>query len=208
MKTTPSKKTTTLLLTFSLCMPFIFKAHAQVGSLIQTTTLPVQAGLGVGIEADCDGNLYYTNYTGGDNHLYKIDKNGTLLNTVSMHDSTGAAVSIGAISWDNNRQMLWGGTQTTSGVYGIYMIEPGTGFAHHRFTATIAGGYAIDDGLAYDNTDSSIWIAPDVFHNVEHYKEDGTHLGTLTPAVSSGISGVLVGQGDMLYLGLDGQGTK
>ena len=91
----------------------------------------------------------------------------------------------------------------------VYQINPSTGVATFAFTsATISVG-TFRDGIAFDGTDDTIWISGDVSTTIEHYTSAGALLGAITPKNSLGgtlgsISGVIVGVGDLLYLGRNG----
>jgi gliding motility-associated-like protein len=176
--------------------------HAGVGDTLKRITVPVASptGIGVSIEADCDGNLYYTNYSSA--FLYKMDKNGTLLDTKPLTDAAnGMGIYLDALAWDNTRQMLWSGSNGN-----IYLIDPATGIATLKFTDN-NHWFGILDGIAYDHSDNTIWVSGDAVSWIDHYMPDGTFLGTLIPSIGgASISGVQVGLGDLLYLGTSGTG--
>ena len=180
--------------------------QAAPGDLVTSVNLPV-GGFGVSIGVDCDGNLYYTQ---GDQNLYRMDKNGTLLTTTPITDSgTGQGLTMDEMAWDNGRKVFWI-QQHNSNPVEVYKLDPATGVATHAFTsATISVG-SFRDGIAYDASDDSIWISGDVSTTIEHYRAcDGGFINQITPKDSAGgilgfISGVSVGVGDLLYLGRNG----
>ncbi len=188
-------------------------ARADVGDTLAVITVPVpsSSGTGIGIAVDCGdpANLYYTN--SDDPTLYKMTSAGVLISSTPMVDvASGAPISFGAIAWDKSRQLLWAGTDSLVSPVSVYQIDPSTGLATYQFTA-ITGGFGFTDGLAYDGTDDTIWVSDDVSTIIDHFQSDGTFLGTLTPTDAAGdplgaISGVLVGKGDLLYLGRNGLG--
>jgi Putative Ig domain len=187
-------------------------ATAQVGTTLRVITVPVTSSscCGIGIAVDCNGDLYYTNSF--DPTLYQIDAFGNLLNTTPITDSaTGGPVTVGAISWDNNRMMLWGGTDSSGSPVSAYLIDPGTGSATFQFLAVDAG-FGFTDGIAYDASDDSVWISDDVSTLISHQDATtGADLGSLAPLDSIGnpltdVSGVSRGTGNILYLGQDGLG--
>ena len=195
-----------------LALTLTFAAHggdvlAAEGDLIATVTVPVPAasGIGVSIAVDCVGNLYYTNY--GDTHLYIMDAFGTLLDTKDMVDgASGAAITVGEMSWDESRMMLWAGSDLDCGVY---LIDPATGVGTLQ---PIAGICSLIDGLAYDASDDTVWISNDAACDIFHFQcNTGAALATLTPKNAAGaplclISGVCVSAGGTLYLGQNGLG--
>ncbi|MBI4932051.1 MAG: hypothetical protein HY841_14940, partial [Bacteroidetes bacterium] len=177
----------------------------QVGTQLAQITVPVLSTscCGIGVEVDCNGNLYYTNTYSA--FLYKIDMYGTLLGTVPLTDvSSGAPISFGAISWDNNRQKFWAGTDNSGSPASVYLIDPATGMSTFQFTSPNSP-IGFIDGIAYDPSDSTVWVSDDVNMGIDHFRDNGTYLGVLYPAVGSSISGVVAGNG-VLFLGQDGNG--
>jgi hypothetical protein len=90
----------------------------------------------------------------------------------------------------------------------IYQLNPTTGVA----TFIFAGGSSIGtfrDGIAFDANDDSVWISGDVSDFIDHFTASGSFINQITPTNSGGgtlglISGVIVGVGDLLYLGRNG----
>ena len=180
------------------------------GDLVAVVPLPTTPGFGVSVAVDCDGNVYYTQQQPDDAHLYKMNKNGTLLANPVIRDSvTGAELFMDEMSWDNGRKVLWAG-QHNSNPTRVYKVNPTTGTATLAFVSQSQNIGTFLDGIAYDASDDSIWISTDISTTIEHYRAtDGVRIGILTPRNASGgtlgdISGVCVGVGDQLYLGQDG----
>jgi hypothetical protein len=177
------------------------------GDQLAVIYAPVTNWLGVSVAADCRGDLYYTNYQIAT--LYKMTATGTLISSVPIVDPSGMSVTLGEMSWDESRQMLWAASDDNP-VHGIYLLDPTTGIATFQFVGM--GGYDLTDGLAYDPTDGTIWHSTDISSDIAHFSATGTLLGTLTPLDAFGnpqgsISGVLVGTGNTLYVGHDGLGV-
>jgi hypothetical protein len=132
-----------------------------------------------------------------------------LLNAYPVLDGAGAPVFIDEMAWDDTRGMLWG-VEHGSNPEDVYLIDPTTGRATFQWqSATVSIG-SFRDGIAFDGTDGTVWISGDVSSTIEHYQDDGTLLGAITPKNAGGstlglISGVTVGVGDMLYLGQNGR---
>ncbi len=187
---------------------------AQPGTLIKNVPLPVP-GVGVSVAVDCDGNVYYTNVEvspvgGTDNKLHKMDKDGNLISSTLILDaSSGAPVFIDEMAWDQTQGLLWG-VEHNSNPIDVYTIDPATGLATFEFTAGSSISVGVyRDGIAFDGTDGTIWISGDISTTIEHYQADGTFINQITPKDSLGntlgnISGVIVGVGDLLYLGQNG----
>jgi len=122
---------------------------------------------------------------------------------------------IGAMSWDavTPGGQLWIGTAnvTTQKIYRI----PGatlnktlsTGLATFAFAHTL-GGYSIVDGLAFDGTDSTIWMSPDVSNTIYHYTQVGVLIGSVSGLTAKlnncGNSGIAVANATTLYLANNG----
>ncbi len=176
------------------------------GDLIATVPLPVP-GVGVSVAVDCDGLVYYTI---GDGNLYVMDKDGVLMDTLPVTDSaTGASLNMDEMAWDASREVLWAQLHDSNPV-DVYQVDRATGVATFQWTSQTNSAGTYRDGLAYDGTDDTIWLSGDVSETVEHYQADGTYIGQITPKDASGgtlgaISGVIVGVGDLLYLGQNGR---
>ena len=185
---------------------FATNASAVPGDLIGNVPTPVP-GFGVSVGVDCEGVVYYTNE--GDPNLHKMNSIGVSLGSVPIVDSaSGAPLLIDEMSWDETRQILWGQVHDSNPVV-VYHINATTGVATFAWTsATISIGI-FRDGIAYDGTDDTVWISGDISTTIEHYTSAGVLLGSITPKNAAGtdlgnISGVMVGVGDVLYLGQDG----
>jgi hypothetical protein len=182
-------------------------ARGAAGDLIKTVTLPT-SGNGVSIAVDCSGNVYFTH--GSNSNLYRVDKNGANQTITPMVKSTGGPIFIDEFAWDETRHVLWAQEHGTSPI-NIYQLIPSTGIATFKFAAGSSIG-SFRDGIGYDGSDDSLWISGDVSTVIDHVKaSDGTPAtpAQITPKNSTGgtlgsISGVIVGQGDLLYLGRNG----
>ncbi|HEX9669677.1 MAG TPA: hypothetical protein VGC93_09355 [Thermoanaerobaculia bacterium] len=179
-------------------------AWAQPGTLITTIPLAVP-GTGVSVAADCQEVIYYT--LSGSNNLYKMDKIGTNLGSVPIVTAAGAPLDIDEMAWDETRQVLWGQLHGSNPV-DVYTINPTTGVATFAFTSATVSVGTFRDGIAFDG-DDTLWISGDVSTTIEHYTSAGILLGSITPKNAAGgtlglISGVVVGVGDLLYLGRNG----
>jgi len=59
------------------------------GTLVDSVDLP-EPGFGVSVAADCEGNIYYT--LNGDTNFYVMDKDGVLLDTLSIVDAASGVL--------------------------------------------------------------------------------------------------------------------
>lgn len=193
----------------ALCAAFLLwgtNIWAQPGTLIQNVDLPV-SGTGVSVAVNCAGVVYYTSDV--DTNLHKMDSNGNDLGSVPIVDSVSQqGLSIDEMAWDVTRQVLWGQLHNSNPV-DVYLINVNTGVATFAWTSSTNSLGIYRDGIAYDGTDDTVWISGDVSSTIEHYQSDGTFINAITPKNADGdtlgtISGVMVGAGDLLYLGRDG----
>jgi hypothetical protein len=182
--------------------------YADVGDPLRVLALPVPSptNVGIGLAVDCEGSIYYTNSFSP--ILHKIDANGALLSSVNLVDpATGGRVSIGALAWDGVRQKLWGGSDNAGIPVRIYQIDPATGQAEFRFNAVNSTSFGFAVGLAYDQSDDSVWFADDVANVVDHLDaRTGADLGPITPLGPTAerlgsLSGIVVGTDGKLFVG-------
>jgi hypothetical protein len=180
------------------------------GDQLRVIYAPVGAWLGVAVAANCRGELFYTNYQV--DTLYKMDAWGNYMGEVPILDATGPApyppLTLGEMSWDESRQMLWAGTDDETPVK-IFLLDPVTGFAYYQFDGQV--GIPLTDGIAFDPTDGTVWHSTDVSSDIAHFTATGIPLPSLTPLDAAGnphgsISGICVGTGNTMYVGHNGLG--
>lgn len=166
------------------------------------------SGLGVGIAYDFR-NLWYSCYqTYYD--LYRADPlTGEV--TATYHIAGG----LGALSFDRVRNALWAGWGGPgTGQVRLIQLDGGKNVVSSQVmfnTGSHPIVCSLDDGLAYDNQDTTIYISDDCSHTIHHYATDGTHLsdgpngtGDFTwIGTSCYNSGLAIG-GTLLYEGSDG----
>jgi hypothetical protein len=126
--------------------------YGAPGDLIATVNLPVQ-GSGVSVANNCEGLIFYTNVN--DHSLYMTDKYGTDLSNVDI------GFDIDEIAWDESRQVLWGQLHDSNPV-AVYKIDPALGTAIFAFKSTTNSIGTFRDGIAYDDTDDTLWLSGDV----------------------------------------------
>jgi len=199
-----TKKISFVLLTITFS--FASAAWAAPGDLIVNVPLAVP-GNGVSVANNCAGEIYYTHTNAV---LYKMNAAGTDLGSVSITNVAGGApVVIDEMAWDESRQILWGQEHGSNPV-DVYQINAATGVATFSFSAIMTTSLGtFRDGIAYDGTDDSLWLTGDVSDTVEHYTTGGAFISQITPLNGGGgtlgsISGITVGNGDLLYLGRNG----
>lgn len=184
---------------------FAVSAFGVPGDLIKNVPLPVR-GFGVSVAVDCDGNIYYTLSPG--TTLHKMDKNGILISSTPIRNAGGSPIDIDEFAWDNNLKVLWGG-QHGSNPVNVWTVDRATGLATFQFVSRTISIGTFRDGLAFEGTDNTLWLSGDVSTTIEHYQTNGAFINQITPKNAAGgnlglISGVIVGVGDLLYLGQNG----
>lgn len=165
------------------------------GSILRTITAQNYfCNLGTGIAFDGTSLLLSCNRNNIITAVSPVD--GSFVRSYTI---TGISV-IGAIAWDHGRNQLWacGGFGPSENV--VHRIDVSAETGNVIFTSSAP----CPDGLAYDGTDDTIWLSPDVASTFYHYKSDGTLLGSYPANVGAcGNSGIAVG-GPYLFLANNG----
>ncbi len=187
-------------------------SYPEVGTEIAEMIFPEGGGTGVGVAFD--GEFLYYTYISSSN-LYKIRPDGTghaVIPTsgLSVPGLATGVNGLGALSYDATRNKLWTGTYGCDAQGGgpVFLIDPVTGQAEYKFSVPSTYiRYCLDDGIAFDATDDSIWYSDDVAPTMVHMSADGNFLGTVNVcAIDSRLchnSGIAIG-GDNFYLGTNG----
>lgn len=176
-------------------------AFAANGDLVHTTNFSNPCGSGIGVGIAFDGEfLWYSCYRSNPD-LYKAQ---VLTGTVVA--SYNVAGGLGALAWDGNRKKIWAGWEGGGGGSGVVrLIDPATGTGSVIFNtgphAIICG---LDDGLAYDAQDDTLYISDYCSTTIHHYSTSGAHLNDF-PWAGGGCynSGLAIG-GELLFQGSDG----
>jgi hypothetical protein len=184
---------------------------AAPGDLLATVNLPGNGSCSV--NGTFDGTYYITVDCSDDVlQIYTPppgDGAATQVSTKNVVDAGGSPVIVGGLAWDPTRNMLW--AAYADNVYLIDIGNPtvsGNAVATHQFVAGV-GGIDRVDGMAYDSSDDTLYMSPDVNLNVYHLSTTGTLLNTVTPKNAAGqpdgaVSGVVVGSDNTLYIGRSG----
>jgi hypothetical protein len=170
-------------------------AHAADGNILRTITAQgYSCSVGTGIAFDGTNLLLSCN---SDNIITAVNpSDGSLVRTYTLSGVT----ALGALAWDRGRGLLWacggfGGDDKT-----VFRIDLGTQAA----TVAFSGGPGCVDGLAYDGSDDTLWLSPDVSPTVYHYSTDGNQLASYPANLGAcGNSGLAVG-GAYLFLANNG----
>ncbi len=203
---------------------------AAFGTQLSQCTL---SGNGRAVAFDPATRLLYWTKTSpfGDTNIYVTGPTTTPTPTcTTVFVSTAPGINFGALSWDPNRQVLWGGAYPVAGTAGvpggIYQITVpsttgcttspcGTAIAVQVFALPSAGldscygagAAGFIDGLAYDGTTpppgDSLWISGDAARTIYHMSTLGAVIGTSpVPATPGGCNtGITVDGSQFLWLG-------
>lgn len=183
-------------------------AQAIPGDFVGSVNFSEQCSSGTGVGITYDGqNLWYScvSSTNPDNNsdLYRADP-VTGVVSASYHIKGG----LGALAYDAGRNVIWAGWGGRFVNWSIIKIQlDGTKSVTNATFAIlpVTNGIPIDDGIAYDATDDTIYNSPDASADIYHYAIDGTLLGTFAkaPGPNCSNSGLALG-GSLLYEGFDG----
>ncbi len=194
-------------------------AEAVPGALLDTVGLAGNSGCNVGIAFD--GAYVMTIDDGGcfgQEIGIHTPGTGALVATKTVRDAAGALVDISAIDWDSSRGKLW--ATYNGAVYLVDIVGTGIGVTEDVVAtfefATGVGGFALTDGLAWDSSDDTLYVSPDVSCCVYQFSLGtgvnpplGTLMNTVSPENAAGVadgfvSGVAIGSGNTLYIGRNG----
>ncbi len=157
------------------------RTNATLGSLVASVTFSAGCSSGVGVGIAFDGkDLWYSCYASSTD-LYRADVSGTVTASYSI------AGGLGALAYDKTNNVIyagWGGSNTGT-VYKLQLDNPNQNVVPKNFVSSVVafttGGHPIvcglDDGLAFDGGDNSIYISDDCSTTIHHYDAaTGAHL--------------------------------
>jgi hypothetical protein len=185
-------------------------AHAASGDFVSEVTFSqdCQSGLGVGITYD-GANLWYSCYASTTADLYRADPN-----TGTVTASYTIAGGLGSLAYDATHNAIWAGwgNSTDASQANVRLIQLDasknvTG-SSVKFQAPGALVCGLDDGIAYDATNDSLYLSDDCSTTIYHYSTTGVLLGSsIWAGAAAGSScynsGLGLG-GNILYQGSDG----
>jgi hypothetical protein len=158
------------------------------------------SGIGVGVAYDGAGHLWVSCYASTVDLMRTNVKTGTVEQTYEL------ANGIGALAYDSTRNALWAGPAagTYSGMYYIQLdASKKVTSSKEAFELGVFGG-GLDDGLAYDATDDTLYYSPDGSTEVHHYTTTGELLESRAwDGTECYNSGLAIG-GELLFEGADG----
>jgi hypothetical protein len=179
-------------------------ASAATGDLVGSVTFSQDCGgQGLGTGIAFDGQYLWVSCFEANPDLLRADPvTGAVSATYNIDNG------LGSVAYDANRNALWAGWG--NGASGqVYLINLDA--AHNVTTSAIqfsvpAGEVVcgLDDGIAYDGTDDTLYISDDCSTTVYHHTTAGALLGSF-PWSGAGCynSGLAIG-GSLLFEGSDG----
>lgn len=184
-------------------------AHAATGDFVSEVTFSqdCQSGIGVGITYD-GANLWYSCFN-STTDLYRADPN-----TGTVTASYTIAGGLGSLAYDVTRNAIWAGwgnsADASAANVRLIQLDASKNVTGNsvQFSAPAALVCGLDDGIAYDATNDSLYLSDDCSTTIHHYSTTGTPLGSSTWAGAAAgsscyNSGLGLG-GSTLYQGSDG----
>lgn len=179
-------------------------AYAATGDFVGSVTFSqdCSSGLGVGITYD-GSSLWYSCYaSGGSSDLLRADP--TTGTVSASYDIDGG---LGALAYDATRNAIWAGPGGGSNG-NITLIQLDASKNVTGSTAESFGSAILDDGIAYDGTNDTLYFSPDGSTTITHFTTAGATLSTdnwagAAAGSSCYNSGLGLGGTD-LYQGSDG----
>lgn len=180
-------------------------AHAATGDFVSEVTFSqdCQSRIGVGITYD-GANLWYSCFN-STTDLYRADPN-----TGTVTASYTIAGGLGSLAYDITRNAIWAGwgnsADASAANVRLIQLDASKNVTGNsvQFSAPAALVCGLDDGIAYDATNDSLYLSDDCSTTIHHYSTTGTPLGSSTWAGSSCYNSGLGLGGSILYQGSDG----
>jgi hypothetical protein len=201
----PSLVVAACLLVTSISLVLAATSSAATGDLVGTASFSQQCGgfQGIGVGVTFDGtNLWYS-CAQSTPDLFRADPH-----TGQVTASYTIGGGIGALAYDATHNVIYAGWGNSSNQGNIYSIQLD---ANHnvtnsavKFTAPGAIVCGLDDGLAYDGSNDTLYVSDDCSTTIHHYDTSGNNLGSF-PWAGSGCynSGLALGN-QLIFEGADG----
>jgi Ca2+-binding RTX toxin-like protein len=179
-------------------------ARATTGDVVTTVTFsqPCSSGIGVGVAFDGQ-NLWYSCWR-QDPDLFRADP--ATGQVTASYDI--AFQGLGAIAYDATRNAIWAGWGGPN-VGKIYLVQldaaKNVTSSNYVFTVNAVDAQLdLDDGLAYDGTDDTLYVSEDTSTTISHYTTSGQKIGQTNWAGQSCYNSGLAVGGDTMFEASDG----
>lgn len=182
------------------------RAAAATGDLVGQITFSQVCSSGVGVGITYDGSsLWYSCYSQSPDLFRANPVTGQVTGSWTIDGG------LGALAYDAGRNAIWAGWGgPNAGNIWLIRLDQNHSVVSSSVafsTCSQSCGEGIDDGLAYDASDDSLYFSPDTSTTIYHYTTSGSLRGSFPWAGNSCYnSGVGLGGND-LYEGSDGCNT-
>ena len=158
------------------------------------------SGIGVGITYDGTSLWYSCAFSGATPDLLRADPTTGVVN--AHYDIDGG---LGALAYDATRNAIWAGPAGGSnGAITLISLDASKNVTSSTPEFFGVAPTGVDDGIAYDGTDDSLYFSPDTSTTITHYTSAGVVLGISNWAGSGCYNSGLGLGGSLLYQGSDG----
>lgn len=187
-----------LSLAAGLVLPVIqaLPAEAANGDLVGTVHFSASCASGIGVGIAYDGSSLWYSCASSSTDLYRADPT-----TGVVSASYNIAGGLGALAYDATRNAIWAGPSGGSD-YRLIQLDAGKNVVSNAVQFSGPGG--LDDGLAYDGTNDTLYISPDGSTTIYHVTTTGAPLGNSAWAGNACYNSGLALGGTLLYEGSDG----
>lgn len=177
--------------------------QAATGDFVATAMFETPCGSGVGVGIAFDGtHLWYSCYASSPD-LFRADPHTG--DVVAEYTIVGG---LGALAYDVGRNAIWAGWGGgTTGDVVLVQLDAAKNVVSSAVAFNVAaeaGSSGLDDGLAYDGEDDTLYISPDGSTVIDHFDSSGAHLGEFPWAGDECFNSGLAIGGDLLYEGSNG----
>lgn len=179
------------------------KMPSATGDLVGTVTFSQDcaSGIGVGVTYDGAGHLWVSCYASNPDLLRASATTGVVDQTYNIKGG------LGALAYDVTRNAIWAGPGCATDD-NVWLIQlDGTHSvtsSSSQWTPSAGAVSCLDDGIAFDASDDSIYYSADTSTIIGHYTSSGVLLGSFTwHGADCYNSGLAIG-GSLLFEGSDG----
>ncbi len=196
------------LLATSIGAMFSATSSAATGDLVGTANFSQQCGgfQGVGVGVTFDGSNLWYSCAESTPDLFRADPH-----TGQVTASYTIGGGIGALAYDATNNVIYAGWGNSSNQGNIYSIQLDANrnvtSSAVKFTAPGAIVCGLDDGLAYDGSNDTLYVSDDCSTTIHHYDTSGNELGSFSWAGSGCYNSGLALGNQLIFEGADGCST-